>query len=149
MQCAQLSSVSLRYSTFAISSDGNRNSGCYKQPGSTSREAKMLKGECWAGWEPGGHFSPTCDMAEVVQYIAEKLLSILLITNSFEGRKARWTRYNVSKKQALWPDRGQEYVYGLSKLHLLPDKAITKKSLFWDLHSTGINWNTYFTKQAQ
>lgn len=43
----------------------------------------MLKGACWAGLEPGRHFLPTYDIAELVQYIAEKekLLSILVITN--------------------------------------------------------------------
>lgn len=79
----------MRYSPFAVSSDGSRNSGCFKQPGGTSREAKMLKGECWAGLEPGRHFLPTYDIAELLQYIAEKekLLSALVITNSSEGRK--------------------------------------------------------------
>lgn len=49
----------------------------------------MLKGECWAGLEPRRHFLPTYDIAELLQYIAEeeKLLSILVITNSSEGRK--------------------------------------------------------------
>lgn len=70
----------------------------------------MLKGECWAGLEPGRYSFPTYNIAELVQYIAEKekLLSILLITNTVEGRKTRWTRHNVSKKRALRPDAGQE-----------------------------------------
>lgn len=73
----------MKYSPFAASS------GCYKQPGAISRDVKMLKGERWAGLGPGRHFFPVYNIAELVQYIAEKekLLSILLITNAFGGRK--------------------------------------------------------------
>lgn len=86
-----------------ISSDGSRNSGCRKQPGATSREVKLLKGTCWAGLEPRGHFFPGDDIAETVEYVAEKekLLLVVLTTNSSEGRKTLTmdSTRDVRKKQ--------------------------------------------------
>lgn len=95
-----------------ISSDGSRNSGCCKQPGATSGEVKLLKGICSAGLEPRGHFFPGDDIAETGGYVAEKekLLLVVLTTNSLEGRKTlpMDSTHDVRRKQTLPPDTGQE-----------------------------------------